>query len=106
MMEVLIIREGLTRRYPRPRFITNILFIVRREVRVGGSSPSPFVAQLSFQMINLQLHGSGILLIRKVAPAPRLAPTSIGGMHTNLPFPSSLNVDKMIFMLGPHRFYL
>ena len=51
-------------------------------------------------MVNLQSQGSGILLMRKVAPisgmAPisGLAPTSMGGMHTNLPVPSLLKVDK------------
>ena len=55
-------------------------------------------------MINLQLHGFGILLMRKVAPTSRLAPASMGGMHTNLPVPSSLKINKMILTLGPHRF--
>ena len=47
------------------------------------------------QMINLQLHGFSILLIRDVAPA------SIGGMHTNFSVPSSLKIEKMILTLGP-----
>jgi len=47
-------------------------------------------------MINLQLHGSGSLLMRKVAPASRLAPASIGGMHTNLLVPSPLKINKMV----------
>jgi len=50
---VLIIWEGLTMRCPWPGSITIILLIVRREVKVRRSSPSPFVAQLSLQMINL-----------------------------------------------------
>ena len=79
---------------------------VKREVIVGGSSPLPFVAQLSPQMINLQLQSSGILLMRKVAPISRLAPASMGGMHTNHLVPSSLKVDKMIFTLGLHKFCL
>jgi len=66
--------------------------------------PSPFVAQLSLQMINLQLKGFGILLMRKVAPISGLTPTSMGGMHTNLPIPSALKINKMILMLGPYRF--
>jgi len=55
-------------------------------------------------MINLQLHGSGILLMRKVALASKLAPTSTGGMHSNLPIPYSLKINKMILTLGPYRF--
>ena len=35
-----------------------------------------------------------------------LASASMGGMHTNLTVLSSLKVDKMIFMLGPHIFRL
>jgi len=57
-------------------------------------------------MINLLLLGFGIFLMREVATTPRMAPTSMGSMHTPLPVPSSLKVDKMIFMLGPYRFCL
>ena len=106
MVIVLIIWEGLTMRYPWPGSITTILLIVKREVRFGGSSLSLFVAQLSLQMINLQLQGSDILLMRKVAPISGLDPANMGGMHTNLPVPSSLKVDKIIFTLGSHRFCL
>ena len=38
-----------------------------------------------------------------MALASRLAPTSMGGMHTNLPVPSTLKINKMILSLGPHR---
>ena len=103
-MSSCFIRERLTGRSPWFRSITTILFIIRREVRIGGSSPSLFVAQLPLQMINLQLHGFGILLMRKVALASRLAPASMCGIHTNLPVPSSFKIKKMILTLGPHRF--
>ena len=63
------------------------------------------MAQLPLQVINLQLHDFGILLMRKVAPASRLAPASMGGMHTNLQFPSALKINKMILTLGPHDSY-
>ena len=52
----------------------------------------------------LQLHGYGVLHMRKVALALRLVPASIGGMHTKLPVPSSLKINKMILTLGPYRF--
>ena len=81
-----------------------MLLITRREIKIGGSTPSPFVVQLPFQMINLQLHGSGILLKRDVAPTSRLALATIGCMHTNLLIPSSLKIEEMILTLGPHRF--
>ena len=84
--------------------VTTIPLIVRREVRIGESLPSPFMAQLPFQMINLQLHGPSILLMRKVASASKLAFASMGGMYTNLPVPSSLKINKMFLTLGPHRF--
>ena len=54
-----------------------------------------FPTQPPSQMINLQLHGSSILLIRDVAPA------SMGGMHTNFSILSSLKIEKMILTLGP-----
>ena len=56
------------------------------------------------QMINLQLHGSGILLMRDVAPTLRLALATIGCMHINLLIPSSLKIEEVILTLGPHRF--
>ena len=87
-------------------FITTILFIARRKIRNGRSSPSPLVAQLPFQMVNLLLHGFGIFLMREVATTPRMAFTSVDSMHTPLSVPSPLEVDKMIFMLGPPRLYL
>ena len=101
---VLIIRERLTRGSLWLGSITTILFIARKIVRIGGSLPSLFMAQLPLQMINLQLHGFSILLMRKVAPALRLTPASIGGMHTNLSVPFSLKINKMILTLGLHRF--
>ena len=81
-----------------------MLLITRREIKIGGSTPSPFVVQLPFQMINLQLHGSGILLMRDVAPISRLSPASMGDMHTNFLVSSLLKIEKMILMLGLHRF--
>ena len=86
--------------------ITIILLIVRKKVRTGGGSPSPFVAQLPLQLINLQLHGSGILLMRKVAPALRLTSACMGGMNTSLMVLSSFKVEEMILTLGPLRFRL
>ena len=59
--------------------ITTILFIVKGEVKIGGSSPSPFVAQLPLQMINLQLHVLSIFLMRGVTPNSRLTSISMGG---------------------------
>ena len=55
-------------------------------------------------MVNLKLHGFSILLIRNVTPTSRLAPISMGSMHTNLPVPPSLKIEKVIFTLGPHQF--
>ena len=69
-----------------------------------GSSPSPFAAQLPLQTINLQLHGSSIFLMRDMTPNSRVALTSMGGMHINLPVPSLLKIEEMILMLGPHGF--
>ena len=99
---ILITREGFTKRSSRPGSVSTILLIARREIRIRGSSSLSFVVQLLFQMINHSLHGSSTLLMRKVAPASRLAPTSISGMHTNLPVPFSLKINKMILMLRPH----
>ena len=84
--------------------ITTILFIVRREVRIGGNLPSPLVAQLPLQVINLQLNGFGIFLMREVTLASRLASTSMGSMHTNLLVPFAFKINEMILTLGPNRF--
>ena len=63
---------------------------------MGGSLLSPFVVQLSLQMINFQLQGPSILLMREVAPISGLTPASVASMYTNLPVPSSLKIDKMV----------
>ena len=104
MVVVLIIRERLTRRSPWSGSITTILLIVRREVKIGGSLPSPFVVQLPLQVIDLQLYGFGIFLMRKVTPTLRLVPASMGAMHTNLPVSSAFKINEIILMLGPNRF--
>ena len=106
MVVVLNIQERLTRKSSWSASITTILFIVKREVRIRESSLSPFMAQLSLQEINLQLQGSSILFMRKVAPISGLTLASMGGMHTKLPIPSLFKVDKMVFTLRPHRFCL
>ena len=104
MVVIFLIQEGFTGGSSWPDSVASIPFITRRKIRVGGSSPSPFVAQLPLQTINLQLHGSSAFLMRDVTPTSRVAPTSMGGMHTNLVIPSSLKIHKMILTLGPRRF--
>ena len=103
-MVVLITRGRLTvgSRWSRP--ITAISIIVRRKIRIRRSLSSSFAAQPPSQMINLWLHGSGILLVRDVAPTLRLAPSSMSDMCANFSVPSSLKIEKMILTLGPHGF--
>ena len=50
--------------------------------------------------VNLQLQASGILLVRDVTPASRLAPTSMRGVHTNFAIPPSLKVEELVLTLG------
>ena len=64
------------------------------------------MAQLSLQLVYLQLQGSSILLMREVALSPGLTSTDPDGMHAHLPVPSTHEVDKTIFMLGPYRLCL
>ena len=45
-------------------------------------------------MINLQLYGFGILLMRKVAPVSRLAPASMGGMHTKITIALEIPIES------------
>ena len=45
-------------------------------------------------------------LMRKVGLPPGLVPIGLCSMHTPLPVPSSLEVDKMVYTLRPHRFCL
>ena len=106
MVIFLVMRERLTGRSPWSPSVTTILFIIRREVGNGGRSPSPFAAQLPLQMINLLLHGFGILFMREVATTPRMAFTGVGSMHTSLLVSFPFQVDKMILPLGPPRFCL
>ena len=62
------------------------------------------MTQLPLQVINLQLHGFGIFLMRKVTLALRLAPFSMSGMHTNFSVPSAFKINEMILKLGPNKF--
>ena len=106
MMMILIIREGLTGWCSRPAPIAIILFAPRREIRIGWSSLLSFIAQASFQMINLPLHVSGILLLRNMAFTTSLASTSMGSMYTSLPIPLPFKITEVILTLRPHRFCL
>jgi len=85
-------------------FVATIPLITRRKFRVGGSSPSLFAAQLPLQTINFQLHGSSVFLVRDMTPTLRVAPTSMGGMHTDFSVPSLLKIEEMILTWGPHGF--
>ena len=106
MMIVLIIWERLVRGSPRSAPIVVILHTIRREVRNGCSSLSPFMAQASLQVINLLLLVSGILLMRDVTFTLKLTLTSVGSMHTSLPVPFSFKITKVILTLRPHRLCL
>ena len=56
--------------------------------------------------VNLQLYASGILLMRDVTPASRLAPASMRGVQTNIMVPSSLKVEELILTLGTNKLIL
>ena len=64
------------------------------------------MVQLPLQMINLQLHGSSVFLMRDMTPTSRVAPTSMGGVHTNFSVPSLLKIEEKILTLGPYGFHL
>ena len=42
--------------------------------------------------------------MRDMTPTSRVAPTSMGGMHTNFSVPFLLKIEEMILTLGPHGF--
>ena len=58
----------------------------------------------SAKVVNLQLQASGILLVRDVAPALRLALASMRGVHTNLTVPPPFKVEELVLVLGSDRF--
>ena len=60
----------------------------------------------SAKTVNLQLHASGVLLMRDVTPASRLDPASMCGVHTNVAVPLSLKVEELILTLGTNRLLL
>ena len=55
--------------------------------------------------INLQLHASGIFLMRDVTYASRLAPASVRGVHTNLAVPSLLKVKELVLTRGTNGLF-
>ena len=101
---ILITWDGFTEGISWPGSIATIPLITKRKIRVWGSLPSPFVAQLPLQTINLQLYGSNVSLMKDMTPTSRMAPTSMGGIHTNSSVPSLLKIEEMIFTLGPDGF--
>ena len=106
MMIILIIWERLARGSPWSTPIVAILLTIRREVRIGWSSLSSFMAQASLKVINLLLHVSGILVMRDVALTPKLTLMGVGSVHTSLPVPFSFKITKVILTLRPHRLCL
>ena len=106
MMIVLVIRERLARRSPWSTPIAAIPFTIRREVRIGWNSLSPFMAQASLQVINFLLHSFGIFLLGEMVTTPRMALTSMGSMYASLPISPLLKFTEVILTLRPHRFYL
>ena len=106
MMIVLVVWERLARRSPWSAPIAAILLTIRREVKFGWSSFSSFMAQAPFQVINLPLHGYGILLLRNMVFSSRLALTGMGCICASLLFPFSFKLTEVILMLRPHRLCL
>ena len=106
MVVFLFIRERLTRRIPWSTSITTVLLTVRRGVIMGGSSSSPFVAQLPLYMINFQLHVLGILCVRDMTSRLRLTVTSMDSMYTSFLVPFAPKNEEIILTLGPLGFYL
>ena len=106
MMIILIIQERLTGWSSWLASITVILFAPRREIRIGWSSLSSFMAQASFQMIDLLMHVSSILLLRNMAFTTRLASTSMGSMYTSLPVPLLFKITEVVLTLRRHRLCL
>ena len=106
MMIVIAVRERLARRSPWFAPIVAILLTIRREVRIGRSLFSPFMAQAPLQVINLPLHGYGILLLRDMAFSSRLAFTGMGCIYASLLVPFPFKIMEVILMLKSHRLYL
>ena len=81
-------------------------FTPKREFWVGWSSLPLFIVQASFQMINLPLHVSGVLLLRNMAFTTSLASTSMGSTYNSLLVPLPFKITEVILTLRPHRFCL
>ena len=79
------------------------LYHCRKKGQDLKESSLSLAAQPSSQVVNLQLHASSILFVREVTPTSRLTPTSMHGMHTNLPIPFSLKIEELILTLGTNR---
>ena len=103
---ILPTQERFTKGSSWSRSVATIPLVTRRNIIVGGSFSSLLTMQLPLQMIDLQLHGSSAFLMRDMTPTPRVALTSMSGMHTSLPVLSTLKIEEMILALGPHGLLL
>ena len=113
MMVLVFIREGLTWRSYWSLPVIVVLFIIRRYVRIGRSSPSLCTTQFLFQVIYLLLHGLIVVLsLGYMIAHLGVTFTRLDGIHTPLSIPFILlilfifSARKITLLLGSYRFYL
>ena len=104
MRVLFIVGESLAWRGSWPSPIVIILFIIRGNIRTGGSSFLPCMVQLLFLVINLLLHGFvAVLPLGYVTSHSGVASACMGGMHTalsiSLTISFPLKIKKIILLL-------
>ena len=113
LVMLLFMREGLAWRGSRSLPIVIIAFIIGGQVGVRMRSPSLCMAQFSFQVAYLSLHGPFVILFLGYMTAhTRMVFASLSGVYTSLSKPSilfisiTLRVGKVTLHLGSSRFRL
>ena len=113
LVMLFFMREGLALRGSRSLPVVIIAFIIEGQVRVTMRSPLLCMAQFSFQVIYLSLHGLFVILsLGYMAAHTRMASASLSGVYTPLSKPSvlfisiTLRVRKVALLLGSSRLRL
>ena len=104
MMALFIIGEGFAWWSSWPLSVNSVLFIIKREIRVGRGSPLLCSMELLLQVINLSLHGFIIISpVEDVASPSKAASTGIGGMYSAFliffPISFTFEIEEIILLM-------
>ena len=100
MAVFLFIGKSFTRRSPGSLSLTSSICLLGWWLEARRGTPSPGMAQLSFQLVNLTQHVPVLLFIGNVTLPTRVTFVGMSCAHTPLTALSPFEASLWIFMLG------